>query len=265
MANNKSTISQYSQGYTYYEGKRQLAAILDIDRIKNNPLYKCTVTGGKVRSGDSYVTGSIVGIYNPDSPFSMSTSSDYTDTFTLPFQDKLDKLNEVGAWAQNMSGRTQFIIKSIRMTEQRWTGSTAPDFNIKIDIPIVRPKDGEVAWDSIRYFLQATCGSINDYAGTQKQSMESAWQIFAPNGYKVTYKKDSKSGDVPSGTYSISLGEGKSRWFSMTNALITNASPTISGKKYYDGNPTSISLNISFKYWRQPMYEDIINWFPKMK
>lgn len=255
-----SSLTQYKGGHIV--NPRNLTALLDIDRIKQNPLYKCTISGGRVNKAGGLLASTITGIYNPDSMFEVSVGSEYVDTFTMPFDTS--KLNEVGGFAENMSGKTQFILKSLRMTEQRWNGSTSPEFTIKLDIPIVRRTDA--SWKIMKYVLQATSGTLNDYAGAgQTQSADSALQIFAPNGYRVNYGTSAGSQDFPQGTYTIALGEGATRWFLMPQALITNASCAISGKKYYDGNPTSITVTISFKFWRQPMYEDIVDWFPLAK
>lgn len=233
-----------------------ISCLLDIDRIKQNPIYQCTISGGKQLFGSAIKP--IQGIYNSDAPFSISLSSEYSDTFELPFADKI---NEVTGFAANMSNKTQFILKSLRMTEQRWTGCSNPTFNIKIDIPIIRRSDAP--WSIIKYVMQATSGTKNDYtANGQVQRTESAWQIFAPNGYKIIYDTSGKDSDRPDGTYSISLGCGSTCWFRMPNALITNVECSISNKKYYDGNPTSVSVSLSFMYWRQPLFEDIVEWFP---
>lgn len=256
MAN--SSLTSYQGGYVLSRSK--FKEMLDVDRIKKNPLYTCVVSGGRSSLGGIPFTSHIEGIYNPDAPFSVSLSSDFVDTFELPPQ--VDALNSVTGWAANMSGKTQFILKSLRMTEQRWNGCTSPEFHIKIDIPIVRKTDAP--WSIIKYVVQATSPTLNDYnsQGSQVQRQESAWTIFAPNGYKVNYSKDGKSSDSPGGTYTISLGTGRTCWFLMHNALITNAECSLSGKKYYDGNPVSVTVSLSFKYWRQPMLEDIVQWFP---
>ena len=260
MANlQKSTLSIYNTANSKITGST-VRQFLDIDRIKQNPIYTAVISGGRTKLGGFSLSSSITGIYNPDSPFTISTGSEYADTFELP--PVVDKMNEVTGWAANMSGKTQFILKSVRMTEQRWNGSTAPEFNIKIDIPIVRKKDAP--WSVIRYVTQATSATLNDYnsSGGQVTSPEAAWTIFAPNGYKVTYSKEAKDADKPQGTYTIQLGLGRYRWFCMQNALITSSNCSISGKKYEDGNPVSVSVSIGFKFWRQPLYEDIVNWFP---
>ena len=149
------------------------------------------------------------------------------------------------------------------MTEQRWNGSSEPTFNIKIDIPIVRKTNAQ--WLALQYALQAVSGTLNENGGNgQVQRFKSGWQIFAPNGYKVHYAGRAEDDDYPEGTHHIMLGSGNSRWFDMENAVITGISYAIGSKKYYDGNPTSVSLSIDFKYWRYPLYEQIIKWFPKI-
>jgi hypothetical protein len=252
----QSSISSYISNATF-NTSRGISAFLDIDRIKGNPLYKCIVTGG--RTNKINVLSKITGIYNPDAPFSVSVGSEYVDSFELPFDTS--KLNAVANFAANMSGKTQFILKSLRMTEQRWNGSTSPEFNVKLDIPIIRASDA--SWSVLKYALQATTGTLNDYSSNgQTQTVDGSLQIFAPNGYRINYSKDANKQDTPSGTYTVQLGEGRTCWFRMSDAVITNSDVSISGKKYYDGNPTSISVSISFKYWRQPLFEDIVQWFP---
>lgn len=260
MVNYSSKLSKYvknNNGYTVNSSK--IRDLFDIERIAQNPLYTCTIAGGRSNIGGFTLQNAIQGIYNPDAPFTISVGSEYQDTFTLPAG--VDKINEVTGWGANMSGKTQFILKSLRMTEQRWTGSTAPEFSVKIDIPIVRKNND--AWKTLVYALQATLGTLNDYNGQgQVQSNESAWQIFAPNGYKVNYNSSSKGGDTPEGTYTIELGSGTKCWFRMRNALITNMDYSISNKKYYDGNPVSVSFTVHFKFWRQPLFEEVTDWFP---
>lgn len=257
---NKSTLSQYTASSNITSNR--ITGLLDIDRVKANPLYRCTISGGRYASGNGKsAIASISGIYNSDAPFSISVGSEYADTFEMP--EVIEKLNSALGWAANMSGKTQFILKSVRMTEQRWNGSTNPEFSVKIDIPIVRKKDAP--WDVIKYVLQTTSGTMNDYNGAgQVQRAESAWQIFAPNGYKVNYRKRTggPNSDSPEGTYTISLGSGSRCWFRMTNAIITNVDCSIGNKKYYDGNPTFVSVSIRFKFWRLALLEDMLNWFP---
>lgn len=238
----------------------QAKQLLDIDRIKKNPIYTVSITGGRSRIANFTLSSTITGIYNPDAPFSISCGSEFVDTFELP--PVVDKMNEVTGWAANMSGKTQFLLKSVRMTEQRWNGSTSPEFTVKFDIPIVRKKDAP--WDIIKYVMQAVSPTLNDYNSEGKQitRAESSWTIFAPNGYKVNYSKSAKDADSPEGTYTIQLGLSPYCWFRMRNALITNIDCSISNKKYLDGNPVSVSVSVHFKFWRQPMYEDIVSWFP---
>lgn len=250
MANSKLTL--YDKGRTINTGS--FAGFLDVDRIRRNPIYKCSISGGRNS------LRSVVGIYNPDSPFTISVGSEYVDSFQLP-SDIQDKMNQaVGGFAANVAGKSQFIFKSLAMTEQRWNGSTSPEFSIRLDIPIVRKEDAP--WTIIKYVLQAVCGTQTDYQSGQVQRAESAWQIFAPNGYSIQYAQSATGSDTPRGTYTIALGEGRTCWFRMHKALITNIDCQIGGKKYYDGNPTSVTVNVSFKYWRQPLYEDIVSWFP---
>ena len=238
----------------------KIRTLLDVDRIKQNPIYTASIIGGRSLGSLGLLT-QISGIYNPDSPFTISCGSEFVDTFELP--PVVDKMNEVTGWAANMAGKTQFILKSVRMTEQRWNGSTAPEFSIKIDIPIVRKSDAP--WKIIKYVMQATMPTLNDYnskSGAQIQRTESSWTIFAPNGYKIHYSNSSKTSDYPEGAYTIELGRGAYTWFRMQHALITSMNCSISGKKYYDGNPVSVTVSVNFKYWRQPMFEDVVHWFP---
>lgn len=262
MAQNQSNIQKYNNGYTVNKNKN-IIGLLDIERIEANPLYKCTISGSSSvynQKVKSFMPSSISGIYDTDSNFTLSLGSEYSDTFEMP--DIVNDINSITGFAANYFGRTQFILKSVRMTEQRWTGSSAPTFNISINIPIVRKP--EAAWNVLKFISQALSGTINNYAGGgQTKSTESAYVIYAPNGYTIHYKDSKQDSDYPTGTYTIELGSGTSCWFRMPNALITNASFSISNKKYYDGNPVSVKVNISFKWWRQPLLEDIIEWFPK--
>lgn len=235
------------------------AGMLDVDRIYANPVYACSI----IKVNGAGGLQEIQGIYNSDSSFDIGITSNYVDQFDLPIQSGLDALNPVINYLRNTQGKSQFILKSLRMTEQRWNGSTEPSFSIKIDIPIVRRTDAQ--WRVLNYALQAVSGTKNEVGGNnQVQRVESGWQIFAPNGYHVTYAKDATQNDKPSGTHNITLGKGQATWFRMNDAVITNMGFLIGSKKYYDGNPTSVTLAIDFKYWRYPLYEDIIQWFPKM-
>lgn len=237
------------------------AGLLDVDRINANPVYTCYIQkngGGGIQS--------ISGIYNSDAPFSVSIQSDFVDQFELPsdIQDGFNQLAAGGNWMRNMNGMSQFILKSIRMTEQRWNGSSAPEFSLKLDIPIVRQTNAQ--WKALKYALQAVSGTKDEQGGNQQvQRVESAWQIFAPNGYKVTYSSSAETADTPSGVHSIALGKGNANWFMMNNAVITSIQGDIGPKKYYDGNPTNVTISIRFKFWRYPLYEDVIQWFPKMR
>lgn len=234
--------------------------ILDIDRIYANPVYACSISKINGAAGNQ----SIEGIYNSDSPFNISITSNYVDQFELPIQPGLDALNPAVNWARNMQGKSQMILKSLRMTEQRWNGSTEPTFRLSIDIPIVRRTDAQ--WKAIQYALQAVSGTKDEVGGnSQVQRIESAWQIFAPNGYKVVYAKTAEGHDEPQGTHNIVLGKGEAKWFQMINAIITDVDCSIGPKKYYDGNPTSVTISIQFKFWRYPLYEDVISWFPKIQ
>lgn len=255
MAQSQSTLTTYTPGYTVNPSKN-ITGLLDIDRIKANPLYQCTITGGRTIFG---MPSSITGIYDTDSSFTISTSSSYSDTFELP--SIANKINEVTGFAANMAGKTQFILKSVRMTEQRWAGSSSPEFRAKINIPIVRKENAP--WNMLKYVIQATSPTLDDYASNnQVSSTESSWVIYAPNGYGINYQTSAKDADRPKGTYTIQFGNGSTTWFKMPFAIITSSDATLSNKKYYDGNPTSIILNIGFKFWRQPLLTDIIDWFP---
>lgn len=251
MASNLSTYkSKTNPNSTNLEG------LLDIDRIYANPVYTCTISGN---------SGTIKGIYNSDSPFGISINSEFVDQFSLPpaIEQGLDALRSGTNWIANMSGKSQFILKSLRMTEQRWNGSSEPTFNIKLDIPIVRRTN--VQWKVLQYALKAVSGTrTSPNANGQTQHIDEAWQIFAPNGYHVNYDNSAKGGDSPVGTHAITLGSGSSIWFNMSHAVITGISYSIGSKKYYDGNPTSVTLDVSFKYWRYPLYEEAIMWFPKL-
>lgn len=256
MVNSALTILRSSGSYSRQD---KFAGLLDIDRIKEqNSVYKCTV--GCSLDGINYLMG-FTGIYNSDSPFSVSVGAEYVDQFSLPETLDNDATRSVVSMAQNLQDRSQFILKSLRMTEQRWSGSTPPEFSVKIDIPIIRKTDA--CWTILDYLLRATSGTQNESGGGgQVQRTESAWQIFAPNGYHVQYATDGKSKDTPKGVHIVSLGSGRSCWFVMPQAIITNMDFNIGSKKYYDGNPTSVSCTIHFKFWRQPLYEDVIQWFP---
>ena len=253
-----SSISLYNNQPGFTNRRATYLTYLDVERIKNNPVYKCTI--GSTSDGFKF-WGGIEGIYNPDSPFNVNVGSSYNDSFELPFDTA--KLNTALGFAANMSNQTQFIFKSLRMTEQRWAGSTSPEFTVKIDIPIIRKTDA--CWTVLDYLLRATSGSLNDNAGgSQVQSVDSAARIFAPNGYKIEYSTSANTQDTPKGTYVVQLGSGDACWFKMFNALITNMDFSIGNKKYYDGNPTSVTCTVHFKFWRQPLYEDIRSWFPKL-
>lgn len=254
-----STIKQYSKNI-FNQDDRKFAGYLDIDRVKANPIYQCVISK-KITKGATY--SAIHGVYNSDTPFTISTGSNYEDQFEIPFQDEINHAMAGVNWLRNMQNQSQFIFKSLRMSEQRWTGSEPPTFSIRLDIPIVRKSDAP--WKMIDYCLQATCGTRNEHGGhNQVQRTESGFQIFAPNGYRIVYSQDAHSSDTPLGTYAISLGVGDKCWFRMTDALITSMNATIGNKKYYDGNPTTVSIDVGFKFWRYPLYEDIIKWFPLM-
>ena len=176
-----------------------------------------------------------------------------------------DTLDSVTALYANARNQSQFILKALRMTEQRWSGSTSPDFSIKIDIPIIRKTDA--CWTVLQYLVRATSGSRYDYSreNGQKQTTETGLFIYAPNSYHIQYATDRGQSDVPIGTHTIELGLDPTTWFCMTDAVITSMDFSIGSKKYYDGNPTSVSCSIRFKFWRQPLFEDIINWFPLLR
>lgn len=261
MADSSLTVLSNSQNIIT---KDRFTGFLDIDRIKQSPLYTCTVSCElPVQSSKNIVPFSFSGIYNSDSPFSIGIQSEYSDQFEQP--DFLELANSVTALYSNMRDQSQFILKALRMTEQRWSGSTSPDFSIKIDIPIVRKTDA--CWTVLQYLVRATSGSLYDYSREteQKQTTETGLFIYAPNSYHIQYGKDKGASDVPKGTHSIMLGSDPTTWFHMTDAVITDMDFSIGSKKYYDGNPTSVSCNIKFKYWRQPLFEDILNWFPLLK
>lgn len=258
MANSSLSILSNSENIIT---KDKFTGFLDIDRIKQSPLYTCTVSCELPVQNSAGKRFSFSGIYNSDSPFSIGIQSEYSDQFQLPNwgEEGLDSLTSLYANARNQS---QFILKALRMTEQRWSGSTSPEFSIKIDIPIVRKAD--VCWSVLYYLIRATSGSLYDYSREteQKQTTETGLFIYAPNSYHIQYAKDKGAADIPKGVHSIMLGSDPTTWFHMTNAIITSMDFSIGSKKYYDGNPTSVSCNIHFKYWRQPLFEDIINWFP---
>lgn len=241
--------------------KDKFTGFLDIDRIKSNPLYTCSVScvlpGENTNGTKNY---SFSGIYNSDSPFSIDINSDYSDQFEMP--EWADLFNQAASFFSNFSNRSQFILKALRLTEQRWTGSSSPEFSTKIDIPIVRKTDA--CWSVLKYLVRATSGSLQDYSRdtSQVQTTEAGIFIYAPNSYHIQYSKDKGQGDSPVGTHTISLGQGDTTWFRMTNAIITSMNFSLGSKKYYDGNPTSVSCSLRYKYWRQPLYEDIIEWFP---
>lgn len=250
MASNLSLYQPKTQSIS-----NSLEGLLDVDRIYANPVYTCTIQGS---------SGIIKGIYNSDSPFGIGIESNFVDQFSLPpaIEQGLEALRAGTNWIANMSGKSQFILKSMRMTEQRWDGSSSPTFQIRIDVPIVRRTD--VQWKVLQYALKATAGTrTSPNANGQTQHIDEAWVIYAPNGYHVNYSSGDQ-GDQPVGTHTIQLGSGNSVWFRMTNAVITSMNFSIGPKKYYDGNPTSVSLDIGFKYWRYALYEEAIKWFPKL-
>lgn len=255
-----SVLSLYEDNI-FNQGSRNFNGVLDIDRIKANPIYRCTIS--RKIDGAALTSRTITGVYNADSPFSIGINANYEDQFELPFQSFFDQLMAGGNWARNMTGHSQFILKSLRMTEQRWTGSEAPTFSIRMDIPIIRRNDAP--WEVVKYCIRATSGTLQEYSDNgQVQRIESAFQIFAPNGYRIQYATTATSSDVPYGVYRISLGVGSCCWFDMQDAIITGMNATLGSKKYYDGNPTTVSVDVNFKYWRYPTYEDVIKWFPKM-
>lgn len=253
MASNLSVYQSKAQ-----TNSTKLDGLLDIDRIYANPVYTCTISSS---------AGTIKGIYNSDTPFGINISSEFVDQFSLPpaIEQGLDALRSGANWIANMSGKSQFILKSLRMTEQRWNGSSEPTFHIKIDVPIVRKTN--VQWQVLNYALKAVSGTrTSPNQNGQTQHIEEAWVIYAPNGYHVNYASGDR-GDTPVGTHSITLGAGGptgSQWFQMNNAVITGANFSIGSKKYYDGNPTTVSLDIDFKYWRYPLYEEAVQWFTKL-
>ena len=232
---------------------------LDIDKIRANPLYTCYVTlpNGRV----------LTGLVDSGNTFEISTGAKYEDTASMP--SFADVLNEVAGIAANMSGQTQFIAQSIRMTEARWTGCENPSFNLKLDIPIIRSSDDP--WKYLDYILMCTtprtsndAGVVMGGGGQQQAAMQQIAQqllIYAPNGYKINYDKSGNENDSPSGTVSIKIGN----WFEAHNMLITDAQVSIAGKKLYTGDPISLSIQFTFRFWRLPMYSDIRSWFPKIK
>ena len=255
-----STLNLYNQfSQNVNNTNNNLSCLLDIDRIKANPLYQCTITGG-MNYGNSNVPSSIVGIYDSDSPFSIDGSSEWEDTFDQP--SVLGSANSVTGFASNMSGKTQFSLKALSLTEKRWSGTTSPKFSTRINIYVVRKSDKP--WYTIMFALQSVLGTFKDYRGgnSQIQSTESSWAIYSPNNYRVNYRSNSKGQDTPEGTYSISFGSGQYCWFRMNNIIIDDVRCSINNKKYEDGNPVSVTLDISFEFWRMPLYEDVISWFP---
>lgn len=259
MANSSLSILSNSENIIT---KDKFTGFLDIDRIKQSPLYTCTVSCGlPAQTSDDIIEFSFSGIYNSDSSFNLGIQSNYSDQFQQPnFLD--DTANSITSFYANMRNQSQFILKALRMTEQRWSGSTSPDFSIRIDIPIIRRTDA--CWSVLQYLTRATAGSLYDYSRetNQKQTTEAGLLIYAPNSYHIQYATESGQADVPKGTHIIQLGLSPTTWFCMTDAVITSMDFSIGSKKYYDGNPTSVTCNIRFKFWRQPLYEDIINWFP---
>lgn len=241
--------------------KDRFTGFLDIDRIKKNPLYTCTVSCELPMQNSLGKRFEFSGIYNSDAPFSIGIQSEYSDQFEMPDWAG-DTASAVTALYANIRNQSQFILKALRMTEQRWSGSSSPEFSIKIDIPIVRKSDA--CWTVLQYLVRATSGSLYDYSREteQKQTTETGLFIYAPNSYHIQYATNKGQADVPKGVHSIMLGSDPTTWFHMTNAIITSMDFSIGSKKYYDGNPTSVSCNIRFKFWRQPLFEDIINWFP---
>ena len=257
-----STLSLYSKNDNIFGLSRStFAGVLDIDRVKQNPIYTCSIF-------NKDTLRKVSGVYNSDSPFTISTTSNYEDQFEFPYQESINKLMAGGNWFRNMQGKSQFIFKSLRMTEQRWTGSESPTFQIRLDIPIIRRSDAP--WTVIKHCLRATCGTRDEVVSNgsgkgQVQKTETGFQIFAPNGYRIEYANTASGKDIPRGTYTIRLGEGQKCWFVMEDALITSMNASIGSKKYYDGNPTTVSIDVGFKFWRYPLYEDIITWFPLME
>lgn len=228
---------------------------LDIDAIRANPLYTCYIT---------LPTGlQITGIVDSGNTFEVSTGAKYEDTASMP--SFADALNEVAGLAANLSGQTQFIAQSIRMTEARWTGCENPSFNLKLEIPIIREADDP--WKYLDYILMCTTPRTSNDAGvvtgggSKLQQTANELLIYAPNGYRINYDKSGHENDSPQGTVSIKIGN----WFEAHNMLITDAQVSISGKKLYTGDPISISIQFTFRYWKLPTYADMRSWFTRMK
>src|SRR5574344_270352 len=120
-----SSISVYSKANAIKSADASL--FLDIDRVRANPVYKTVVTRPDGRK--------IIGILDTGNNGDISTGATYQGTMSMPsFAETLNAVS--GLVANSMSGTSQFICQSIRMTEARWTNTENPSFTLRIDIPV---------------------------------------------------------------------------------------------------------------------------------
>ena len=212
---------------------------LDIDRIRANPVYATYIT---IDNGIQ-----LQGLLDSGQTFDISTGAEYTETTSMP--SFASELNGIAGVIANTTDTAQFSLKATRLSELAWSACKVPSFTIALEVPIVRATDDP--WKYIDFQLQCTMPSqaAND-------SVVGGLALKAPNDYRVTYG-DGQNNDIPHGTVTLQIGN----WFRAPRMVILDAQTSISGKKHYDGTPMSVNVMMTFRFWRQPTYEDAISWF----
>ena len=250
--------------------RRSSTKYIDYDRLKHeNKENLCTI------SVNNSSAGSITGILDTQSNISIGAKADYKDYWDnlQAFQTLQNYQGLVGSAAGGEKQMPQVSLKSLRLSEQNYMGSTVNDFNIKINVPIISQNDDPwgIAIGMLEYVIgeRSSDISISDIFGIESNKIQSFVSgaekelvIYAPHRYRIRWSNNdiTKAGgaeDRPEGCANIRIGSR----FKFDNMLITNVSCDFNNIVYVDGKVTDLGIQFSFRPWRLPDLSEVKRWF----
>lgn len=212
---------------------------LFLDDLFNNSLYKGVITlpvNAGANSGET-VRGFVTG------DFAFQAKANYKDLVSIDLSNATQATAILQTVFPGVAGQGQIAIKSTRATENYWAGSESPEFNFKLVLPNYR----------------SNIKPLNEVKKLMKciyPVREGEMVLRAPNRYYIDAGQTEKD-DKPIGAVHVRLG----KFFDASDQIITSVSPAFSEAKSVDGTPLYVSIDIQFRPWRLPDYNDIIKYF----
>lgn len=241
---------------------------------KFNQENLCTV--GTYLNKDNRLNGSITGIIDPLSKFSLVGTAKYQNNMdNLETFQTLQKYQGIGNSMANSTGAElpQMSFQSLRLSEQQYMGSEIQDMSIMINVPIISSNDNpwEIAYSLLEFVLpvrpndtQIKSGeSLSGKAQAFGQALSRELVLFAPKGYRVKWdgdlNVDSTGGynDEPQNCATVKIGQR----FLFDKVLITRVSCEFNNKIYVNGACTLLNVQFNFKPWRTPTASEVRHWF----